>query len=43
MTIDIYIITVITDTGGEGEYGSYHFQKTESQLREDKLKSILLD
>jgi hypothetical protein len=41
MTIDIYIITVITDTGSEGEYASYQFQKTESQLREDKLKSIL--
>ena len=41
MTIDIYIITLVTDAGYESEYASYKFQKTESQLREDKLKSIL--
>ena len=30
-----------TDVGYESEYASYQFQKTERQLREDKLKSIL--
>jgi hypothetical protein len=41
MTIDIYVVTLVTDVGYESEYASYKFQKTESQLREDKLKSIL--
>lgn len=41
MTIDIYIVTLVTDRGYESEYASYQFQKTERQLREDKIKSIL--
>ena len=41
MTIDIWVITLVTDVGYESEYASYKFQKTERQLREDKLKSIL--
>ena len=45
MTVDIWVVTLITDTGGEGEYASYQFQKTERQIlmeqREDKIKSIL--
>jgi hypothetical protein len=42
LTVDIYVITLVTDVGYESEYATYHFQKTERQLREDKLKSILL-
>jgi hypothetical protein len=41
MTIDIWVITLVTDGGYESEYASYKFQKTERQLREDKLKMIL--
>ena len=41
MTIDIYVVTLVTDVGYESEYASYQFQKTERQLREDKIKSIL--
>jgi len=41
MTIDIYVVTLVGDAGYECEYASYQFQKTERQLREDKLKSIL--
>ena len=42
MTIDIYVVTLLTDGGYESEYASYKFQKTERQVREDKLKSILI-
>ena len=41
MTIDIWVITLVTDVGYQSEYASYKFQKTERQLREDKLKMIL--
>ena len=41
MTIDIYVVTLVGDGGYECEYASYRFQKTERQLREDKIKSIL--
>ena len=41
MTIDIWVITLVTDVGYESEYASYKFQKTERQIREDKLKMIL--
>ena len=41
MTVDIWIITLVTDVGYQSEYASYKFQKTERQLREDKLKMIL--
>ena len=41
MTIDIWVITLVTDDGYESEYASYQFQKTKRQLREDKIKSIL--
>jgi hypothetical protein len=41
MTIDIWVITLVTDVGYQSEYASYKFQKTERQLREDKLKTIL--
>ena len=41
MTIDIWVITLITDGGYESEYASYKFQKTERQLREDKIKLLL--
>jgi len=41
MTVDIWIITLVTDGGYESEYATYHFKKTERQLREDKLKTIL--
>ena len=41
MTIDIYVVTLVGDGGYECEYASYQFQKTERQLREDKLKMIL--
>jgi hypothetical protein len=37
----VYIVTILNDNGQESEYATYHFQKTERQLREDKLKSIL--
>ena len=40
MTIDIWVITLVTDDGYESEYASYQFQKTKRQLREDKLKEI---
>ena len=40
MTIDIWVITLVTDDGYESEYASYQFQKTKKQLREDKLKEI---
>jgi hypothetical protein len=40
MTIDIWVITLVTDVGYQSEYASYKFQKTERQLREDKLKEI---
>ena len=42
MTTDIYVVTLLTDGGYESEYASYKFQKTERQVREDKLKSILI-
>jgi hypothetical protein len=41
LTVDIWVITLVTDDGYESEYDSYQFQKTERQLREDKLKMIL--
>ena len=41
MTVDIWVITLVTDGGYQSEYASYKFQKTERQLREDKLKTIL--
>lgn len=41
LTIDIYVITLVTDFGYKSEYASYQFQKTQKQIREDKLKSIL--
>lgn len=41
LTVDIWVITLKTDVGYESEYASYQFQKTERQLREDKLKFIL--
>ena len=41
MTIDIWVITLKTDVGYESEYASYQFQKTERQLREDKIKLLL--
>jgi hypothetical protein len=41
MTIDIWVITVMTDGGYQSEYASYQFQKTNKQLREDKIKLIL--
>lgn len=34
-------ITLLTDGGYESKYATYQFQKTERQIREDKLKSIL--
>lgn len=34
-------VTLVGDGGYECEYASYQFQKTERQLREDKIKSIL--
>ena len=40
MTVDIWIITLVTDVGYQSEYATYHFKKTERQLREDKLKEI---
>ena len=42
MTIDIYVVTLVGDGGYESEYATYHFKKTERQLREDKIKSILV-
>jgi hypothetical protein len=41
MTIDIYVITLITDGGYKSEYASYQFQKTNRQLRQDKINNIL--
>ena len=41
MSIDIWVITLVTDGGYESEYATYHFKKTERQIREDKLNSIL--
>jgi hypothetical protein len=40
MTIDILVVTLVTDGGYQGEYASYKFQKTERQLREDKLNDL---
>ena len=40
MTVDIWIITLVTDVGYQSEYASYKFQKTEGQLREDKLNDL---
>jgi hypothetical protein len=44
MTIDIYVVTLVTDGGYESEYASYRFQKTERQIlmeqREDKIKNL---
>ena len=40
MTIDIWVVTLVTDDVYESEYTSYQFQKTKKQLREDKLKEI---
>jgi hypothetical protein len=37
----VWVITLVTDGGYESEYATYHFKKTERQLREDKLKTIL--
>lgn len=39
--LNILTITLLTDGGYESKYATYQFQKTERQLREDKLKSIL--
>lgn len=39
--LNVLVITLETDGGYESKYATYHFQKTERQLREDKLKSIL--
>jgi len=45
MTVNIMLVTLVTDGGYENEYASYQFQKTERQIlmeqREDKIKSIL--
>ena len=41
LTVDIWVITLVTDVGYQSEYATYHFKKTERQLREDKLKTIL--
>lgn len=41
MSIDIWVITLITDGGYESEYATYQFNKTDSQIRHDKLDSIL--
>ena len=40
MTIDIWVVTLVTDGGYQSEYASYKFQKTEGQLREDKLNDL---
>ena len=44
MTVDIWLVTLVTDGGYENEYASYQFQKTERQIlmeqREVKLKEI---
>ena len=44
-TVNIMLVTLVTDGGYESEYASYHFSKTERQIlmeqREDKLKTIL--
>jgi hypothetical protein len=37
----VYVITIMSDGGYESKYATYHFKKTERQLREDKLKTIL--
>jgi len=35
------VITIITDGGYEARYATYNFSKSESQLRDDKIKKIL--
>jgi hypothetical protein len=41
LTIDIWVITLVTDFEYKSEYASYQFQKTQKQIREDKLKSLI--
>lgn len=41
MSIDIWVITLVTDFGYKSEYATYHFNKTQGQLREDKINSII--
>lgn len=41
MSIDIWVITLVTDFGYKSEYSTYHFNKTLEQLREDKINSII--
>jgi hypothetical protein len=35
------VIVLLNDKGFESVYASYNFQKSESQLRDDKIKEIL--
>jgi len=37
----VRVITLLNDIGVEQTYGSYRFKKTERQIREDKIKTIL--
>ena len=38
---NVRVITLLNDLGIEQTYGSYRFKKTDRQIREDKIKSIL--
>ena len=38
---NVRVITLLNDIGVEPTYGSYRFKKTERQIREDKIKTIL--
>lgn len=40
-TTNIKVIQLVNDGGFVSEYASYQFEKTNSQIREDKLKEIL--
>ena len=38
---NVTVIEIMTDFGYTSTYASYRFKKTESQLRDDKIKEIL--
>jgi hypothetical protein len=40
-TCKVMIIKLKTDIGYESEYATYHFKKTDRQLREDKINQII--
>lgn len=39
--LNAWCITLLNDLGKEERYATYRFRKTDRQIREDKIKSIL--